>query len=100
LHPLLNEKSLPSEPTRRPAHFGSTVPGVKAHRAAPASAPELPRSAAEDKAEHGMYVRSREAAERRSVLRGLILLAVLVVVFAALHAGLDRAFPAGWLHRW
>lgn len=45
-------------------------------------------------------LRAREAVERQSVLRGLILAAVVVLVVALFCAGAERVFPAGWLRRW
>ena len=69
------------------------------HRAEPPRAPELSRTVRQARDEAARYRHEREAQERRSLLRGLILLAVLVLLVSLLRAG-DRAFPAGWLHRW
>lgn len=38
--------------------------------------------------------------ERRQQLRGLMLLAFVVLVFSILRAGVDRVFPAGWWRLW
>jgi hypothetical protein len=66
------------------------------HRAA---APELPPPAPlfdEEREEQRRYRAERERAERRSVVRGLILLAVLVLVGSMVHAGWGRVFVHGW----
>ena len=72
----------------------------RGHMAEPPRAPTLLPSAEKDAREHGAYVRQRENLERRSMLRGLILLAVLVLLLSLFRAGLDRAFPAGWWRQW
>lgn len=38
--------------------------------------------------------------ERRQQLRGLILLAFVVLLFSILRAGVGRVFPAGWWRVW
>ncbi len=42
----------------------------------------------------------REAMERRSVVRGLIVLAVLAMGWSIARAGLDRVFVHGWWRQW
>ncbi len=42
----------------------------------------------------------RERVERRRQTRGLVLLALAVLVFSLLRFGLHRAFPAGWWRLW
>lgn len=69
-------------------------------RAKPPVPPPLSREAARAEEERGIYRREREGVERRSVLRGLILLAAIVVLFTLWHGGAGRAFPAGWWQRW
>ena len=39
-------------------------------------------------------------AERRSQIRGLLLLALAAIVFAILRAGLHSAFPHSWWRLW
>jgi len=39
-------------------------------------------------------------AERRSQIRGLLLLSAVVVVFCLLHAGLHTVFTRGWWRLW
>jgi hypothetical protein len=66
------------------------------HRAA---APELPQPThlfEQQREEFERYREERERIERRSVVRGLILLAMLVLVGSMLHAGLGRVFVHGW----
>ncbi|HEY2040473.1 MAG TPA: hypothetical protein VGG95_12450 [Edaphobacter sp.] len=38
--------------------------------------------------------------ERRRQLRGLILLAIVVLLFGILRAGVAHVFPAGWWRLW
>jgi len=38
--------------------------------------------------------------ERRRQLRGLILLALVVLLFGILRAGVSHVFPAGWWRLW
>lgn len=58
--------------------------------------PSLSRAALRAEGERKEYGRGRELLERRSVMRGLILLAILIIVFALLRGGAGRAFPPGW----
>lgn len=69
-------------------------------RAEPPAAPALSRGAARAVAERESRWTASEEAERRSMLRGLILLAILVCIIALAHHGMDAAFPAGWWRRW
>jgi hypothetical protein len=41
-----------------------------------------------------------EHSQRRSQVRGLLLLALAALVFAILRAGLHTAFPRGWWRLW
>jgi hypothetical protein len=45
-------------------------------------------------------MRSPYAAERRRQVRGLMLLALAVLVSAVLRFGLHRSFPPGWWRAW
>jgi len=71
-------------------------PRAKQPRAAspqlPASSPALLR----DQAEFRTYQREREKAERRSVVRGLLLMSASVLAASIVRAGLDRVFVHGW----
>ncbi len=42
----------------------------------------------------------REARERRSQLRGLLLLAIVAIVFLVLRYGPGQIFTAGWWRLW
>lgn len=68
--------------------------------AEPPRAPALSRSALEGQEERARYVLGQETRERRSLLRGLILLCLVILVASLIHAGGARTFPAGWLRRW
>ena len=71
-------------------------PRAKHPRAAspqlPASSPALQR----DRQEFQTYQREREKAERRSVVRGLMLMSALLLAASIVRAGLDRVFVHGW----
>jgi hypothetical protein len=65
----------------------------------PARAPKPPmpdRTLQRAQEEHAKYVAARVQLQRRSVLRGLILLALLVLGASILRAGAGRAFPPYW----
>ena len=49
-----------------------------------------------EREEFESYRLERERMERRSVVRGLILLTVVVLVGSIARAGLDRVFVQGW----
>lgn len=88
------------EPTRAPERFGERGTVASKRTAEAPRAPALTRAEIAAKQEQESYLRTREAEGRRSMLRGLIVLAVLVLLISLFHAGADRAFPAGWLRRW
>ena len=68
------------------------------HRAASPQLPALSPAVERDRREFERYRIAREKTERRSVVRGLILLAVFVLVGSMARAGLDRVFVQGWWH--
>lgn len=45
-------------------------------------------------------LRARIRLERSSLLRGLILLAVVILIVSIARAGLDRLFVHGWWREW
>jgi hypothetical protein len=45
-------------------------------------------------------LRARIRLEQRSLLRGLILLAVVILIVSLVKAGLDRLFVPGWWREW
>jgi hypothetical protein len=68
----------------------------RTRRADPPRIPPSTRSldrAAQDKQ---IYLRKREGLESRSIVRGLILLALLVLIASMARAGFGRVFVAGW----
>ena len=80
---------------------GSEMQGSKRaneHRAASPQLPALTPAVERERQAFARYRRDREKIERRSVVRGLILLAVVVLVGSAARAGLDRVFIHGWWH--
>jgi hypothetical protein len=68
-------------------------------RAEPPRPPEPTRALRQAQEEHKRYKAARELLERRSMLRGLIVLAVVVVGSIA-RAGLERVFVHGWWRQW
>ena len=69
---------------------------VDEHRAAAPRLPALTPALERDRREFERYRRDREKIERRSMVRGLILLAVVLLMGSAARAGLDRVFVHGW----
>ena len=69
---------------------------VREHRATPAALPAMTRALLLKRKEFEAYRREREAIERRSIARALILIAVVALVGSIVHAGLDRVFVHGW----
>jgi hypothetical protein len=65
-------------------------------RAAAPRTPEPTRGQVRALAAFKIYRAERERIERRSTVRGLILLAVVVAVGRIARAGLDRVFVQGW----
>ena len=66
------------------------------HRAASPQLPDRSPAFERERREFKRYRSDREKVERRSVVRGLILMAMLVLVGSILRAGLDRTFVHGW----
>ena len=60
----------------------------------PESTPILEKA----EAEREEYIRSRERLEQRSILRGLILLALVALIFSIWRAGSDRVLLPHWWH--
>lgn len=69
-------------------------------RSQPPHPPKLGPAALERAAEAEMYLRDREKLERRSVLRGLLLLALLALLVTLYRADADRIFFSGWWRQW
>jgi hypothetical protein len=66
------------------------------HRGTAPQLPEPTRGLKREREEFQRYRKGRERIERRSMVRGLIVLAVLVLVGSIVRAGLDRVFVHGW----
>jgi hypothetical protein len=66
------------------------------HRAAPPQLPARTPAIERQQAAFELYRRQREQLERRSMLRGLILIALLVLAGSIARAGLERVFVHGW----
>ena len=82
-----------------PGNAPGSYPGAL-ESARPPEPPPLSRAALRATAERVADQRAREDQERRSMLRGLILLGVLVVLFTLFRYGLGQALPHGWWQRW
>lgn len=50
--------------------------------------------------EAAAYLAERQALERRRQVRGLLLLAAVVLALSLWRAGLDNVFPQRWWHPW
>jgi hypothetical protein len=70
------------------------------HRPAAARAPELSRGAQRELAALRERRRQGELAERRGTVRGLLLLALVVLIASVWRAGLERVFLPGWWRHW
>ena len=88
------------QPTRGPHGFGDRPESPETLRAEAPRAPALPAASGEAAAEDAAARGAREGVERRSILRGLVLLAWIALLVSALHAGLERVFPANRWHQW
>jgi hypothetical protein len=68
-----------------------------------AEPPQPPAKSAEllrQDAERAKWMRARLRVEQRSLLRGLLLLAVVILLASLAHAGFGRLFVAGWWRQW
>ena len=80
---------------------GATKNTVDApYRAKPPRPPELGAGAKQASQEHGVYLRDCEALRHRSLLRGLLVLAVIALAISLYRAGLSRAFFPRWWQHW
>jgi hypothetical protein len=69
---------------------------ARQHHAAPVALPAMTRALLLKRDEFEVYRREREKIERRSMVRALILIAMVALVGSIVHAGLDRVFVHGW----
>ncbi len=70
------------------------------HRAEPPRVPEPTRALLADRAEALERRREREGIERRSLVRGLLVIVAVVLVLSIARAGLYRVFVPGWWRQW
>jgi hypothetical protein len=68
--------------------------------ALPPAVPAATREQLQELAELETRHREGEGVERRRQMRGLLILAVLVIVFSIARAGAGRVFPHGWWRVW
>ena len=73
---------------------------ILGQRAAPPAVPPATREQQRELAEREAHHREGEQIERRRQLRGLLMLALIVLVFSIARAGLGRVFPHGWWRLW
>jgi hypothetical protein len=69
-------------------------------RAAPVKAPEPTRALQRERDAQATYREERAAVERRGMMRGLLLLALVVLLLSIGRAGLERVFVHGWWRHW
>jgi hypothetical protein len=69
---------------------------VREHRAAPVALPAVTRDVERKRAEFEAYRKGREKIERRSIVRALILIAIVVLAGSILRAGMDNVFVQSW----
>jgi hypothetical protein len=69
-------------------------------RAEKPRAPQPSAAVERERAADRAYVTERERVERRSVARGLVVLAVVVLIASMARAGMDRVFVHGWWRQW
>ena len=67
-----------------------------AERAEPPRIPAPTRALERAELERKTCLRGRETLEARSVVRGLILLAIVVLLASMIRAGFGRVFVHGW----
>jgi hypothetical protein len=76
------------------------MPEPAEHRAEAVRPPQATRELKEAQRKQQVRLRALEKAERRSVTRGLILLAAVALAWSIARAGLDRVFVHGWWRQW
>jgi hypothetical protein len=76
------------------------MPGPAEHRAEAVRPPQATPELKEAQAKQQVRLRALEGSERRSVVRGLIVLAAVVLAWSIVRAGLGRVFVHGWWRQW
>ena len=66
------------------------------HCAAPPKLPQLTPALKRQREAYEVYRSEREQLERRSVVRGLLLMALLALSISIFRSGLDQVFVHGW----
>ncbi len=69
-------------------------------RAEAPCAPEPTRALQRARDVQAEYRGEREVVERRGMVRGLLLLAMVVLLLSIGRAGLERVFVSGWWRHW
>jgi hypothetical protein len=69
-------------------------------RARPPRPPTPTRALERELARNARHVAARERMEGRSMVRGLVLLALMALLAGIARAGLDRVFVHGWWNQW
>ncbi|HEV2578885.1 MAG TPA: hypothetical protein VGU25_16895 [Acidobacteriaceae bacterium] len=70
------------------------------HRAEPPRPPSLSERDHRDERARKVRLNARVGREQLSLLRGLILLAVLILIASLVRAGFGRLFVPGWWRQW
>lgn len=70
------------------------------HDAEPPRAPGLRERDKRDERARKLELQRRVGREQQSMLRGLILLAVTILVVSLARAGFGRLFVPGWWNQW
>jgi hypothetical protein len=70
------------------------------HRADPPRPPALRERDERRERERKEELRARVRREQQSLLRGLILLAVVILIASLARAGFGRLFVPGWWRQW
>jgi hypothetical protein len=73
---------------------------VAEQRAQPPRPPAPSAEQQRSEAERVKALGARLRVEQRSLLRGLLLLALLILVVSLAHAGFGRLFVHGWWRQW
>lgn len=78
----------------------SGISGGEERRAEPPRAPAATPALNRASEEHRAYLSGREVLARHSVLRGLVILALVAFAATIWHVGFSRAFFHGWWRQW
>jgi hypothetical protein len=80
-----------------PAERSTPPAGPRAH--AP-SVPAPTQALLDARSQAAAHLDHRTSLERRSMARGLLLLAATILLLSLARAGLARVFVPGWWHQW